>query len=116
MRSSRVVPRGVTSSAPASGVGATVSSPPGPDMIEAREMGPLEQTEIEERRLMVRACVDKLPNFLRQVVVLAYYQGLKYREVAEILGVPVGTVKSRLHTALIRLQETWTETPSLPEI
>ena len=86
------------------------------DMIEAREIGPLEQTQIEERRLLVRACVDKLPEFLRQVVVLAYYQGLKYREVAEILGVPVGTVKTRLHTALIKLQETWTETPSLPEI
>jgi RNA polymerase sigma-70 factor (ECF subfamily) len=86
------------------------------EMIETRESGPLEQSHLEERRLMVRACVDQLPDFLRQVVILVYYQGLKYREVADILKVPVGTIKSRLHTALIKLQETWTQSMSLPEI
>jgi RNA polymerase sigma-70 factor, ECF subfamily len=86
------------------------------DLIETRETGPLEQSHLEERRLMIRACVDQLPEFLRQVVILVYYQGLKYREVAEIMAVPVGTIKSRLHTALIKLQEIWTQTMSLPEI
>ncbi len=86
------------------------------EMLESRESGPVDQVQSAERREMVRACVDKLPEFLRQVVVLAYYQGLKYREVAEILGVPVGTVKSRLHTALLKLHEAWSEMPSLPEI
>jgi RNA polymerase sigma-70 factor (ECF subfamily) len=86
------------------------------EMLESRESGPLEQTQLHEKQQLVRACVDRLPDFLRQVVVLAYYQGLKYREVADILDVPVGTVKSRLHTALLRLQEAWSEAPSLPEI
>ena len=86
------------------------------DMIESRESGPLERTQASERREIVRATVYQLPDFLRQVVVLAYYQGLKYREVADVLGVPVGTVKSRLHTALQKLQESWSETPSFPEI
>lgn len=86
------------------------------DMIETRETGPLEQSHLEERRLMIRACVDQLPEFLRQVVILVYYQGLKYREVADIMRVPVGTIKSRLHTALIKLQETWSQTLSAPEI
>lgn len=86
------------------------------DMLEAREIGPVEQSQLAERRQLVRLCVDKLPDFLRQVVVLAYYQGLKYREVADIMDIPVGTVKSRLHTALLKLQEAWSESPSLPEI
>jgi RNA polymerase sigma-70 factor (ECF subfamily) len=40
---------------------------------------------------------------------LVYYQGLKYREAAEILGIPVGTVKSRLHSAILKLNEAWTQ-------
>lgn len=77
------------------------------EMLEARGPGPPDQTQNEERRLLVRAAVDRLPDLFRQVVVLAYYQGLKYREIADVLAVPVGTVKSRLHAALVKLQESW---------
>ena len=38
---------------------------------------------------------------------LVYYQGLKYREAADILKIPVGTVKSRLHSAILKLNEAW---------
>jgi RNA polymerase sigma-70 factor, ECF subfamily len=41
-------------------------------------------------------------------VMLVYYQGMKYREAAEVLGIPVGTVKSRLHAAILKLNEAWT--------
>ena len=51
--------------------------------------------------------MDRLPDLLRQVVILAYFQGLKYRDVADALDIPVGTVKSRLHAALARLTEDW---------
>jgi RNA polymerase sigma-70 factor (ECF subfamily) len=83
--------------------------------LESRTPGPLDMTLGEERRQSVRASVDRLPEFLRQVVVLAYYQGLKYREIAEVLEIPVGTVKSRLHAALLKLQEAWNVSPALPE-
>jgi len=63
----------------------------------------------------VRASVESLPDFMKQVVILAYYQGLKYREIAEIMEIPVGTVKSRLHAALVKLQEAWAAVPSLRE-
>src|SRR5262249_23038304 len=84
-------------------------------LLESRSPGPLDQVQGEERRLQVRASVDQLPEFLRQVVVLAYYQGLKYREIADIVGIPVGTVKSRLHAALVKLHEAWTGSPSLQD-
>lgn len=83
--------------------------------LESPGPGPLAQLEADERRQLVRDSVAQLPEFLRQVVLLAYFQGLKYSDVADILGIPVGTVKSRLHTALSRLQETWAEQPALKE-
>ncbi len=46
-----------------------------------------------------------LPEGLRQVVELGVYQDLPYAEVAEILGIPVGTVKSRMFNALAKLRE-----------
>jgi RNA polymerase sigma-70 factor (ECF subfamily) len=86
------------------------------ELLETRGPGPMEQVQGEERRERVRASVDRLAPFLREVVLLAYYQGLKYREIAEILDIPVGTVKSRLHAALVKLQEAWSDSPSFGEV
>jgi RNA polymerase sigma-70 factor (ECF subfamily) len=85
------------------------------ELLESRGPGPVDQVHSEERRELVRSSVEQLPDFLRQVVLLAYYQGLKYREIADILDIPVGTVKSRLHAALVRLHEQWSGSPSLNE-
>jgi RNA polymerase sigma-70 factor (ECF subfamily) len=86
------------------------------EMLESRTPDPLEEAAAAERKVQVRAAVDRLPDFLKQVLLLAYYQGLKYREIADVLGIPVGTVKSRLHAALVRLQEAWVDTPALYEV
>jgi RNA polymerase sigma-70 factor (ECF subfamily) len=48
-----------------------------------------------------------LPEQLRGALHLVYYQGLKYREAADVLDIPVGTVKSRLHAAILKLNEAW---------
>ena len=64
---------------------------------------PADDAEASEEHEALRREVDALPKLCREVVLLVYFQGLKYREAAEVLGVPVGTVKSRLHTALKRL-------------
>lgn len=85
------------------------------ELLESRGPNPLEAARGEELRERVRASVDRLPDFLREVLLLAYYQGLKYREIADILNIPVGTVKSRLHAALVKLQEAWAQSPSLNE-
>lgn len=77
------------------------------DLLEATSAGPVAELESNERRRWVRRTVETLPEQLRSAVNLIYYQGLKYREAAEILNVPVGTVKSRLHTAVTKLNEAW---------
>ncbi|MSU80625.1 MAG: RNA polymerase sigma factor [Gemmataceae bacterium] len=82
---------------------------------EAEGPGPLEHIQLEERRHFVRTSVDRLPEIWRGVVILAYYQELKYQDIADILKIPVGTVKSRLHAALGKLQEMWAESPVLRE-
>src|SRR5262245_29176732 len=85
------------------------------ETLQSRGPGPLELAQGQEARQRIRASVERLPEFLRQVLILAYYQGLKYREIADILDIPVGTVKSRLHAALVKLQEVWAAQPSLYE-
>jgi RNA polymerase sigma-70 factor, ECF subfamily len=86
------------------------------EILEGREADPFESAEASEVREIVRSCVDRLPDFLKHVVIMAYYQGLKYQEIADALEIPLGTVKSRLHAAIVRLNELWSETPSLPEL
>jgi RNA polymerase sigma-70 factor (ECF subfamily) len=75
------------------------------DLLVSGGEGPLARLQGEESKAWVRASVDRLPEALRQTLILAYHQDLKYREIAEILKIPVGTVKSRLHAALAKLQQ-----------
>jgi RNA polymerase sigma-70 factor (ECF subfamily) len=75
------------------------------DLLVSDESGPLAELQGQERLDWVRESVSRLPEPLRQTLILAYHQDLKYREIAEILKIPVGTVKSRLHAALAKLQE-----------
>ena len=85
------------------------------DLLEARESDPFDNVDLAETRELVRACLDRLPDFLKQVILMAYYQGLKYQEIADALEIPLGTVKSRLHAAMVKLQEVWTaHVPSSP--
>lgn len=64
---------------------------------------PEEQTIRQEERTMIRDCVASLSEKKRLVVLLYYTEGLKETEIAEVLGLPVGTVKSRLHHAKAEL-------------
>jgi RNA polymerase sigma-70 factor (ECF subfamily) len=77
------------------------------DMLAGNAGDPHVHAERSERSVLVRQAVDGLSEHLRAVVVLSYYQGMKYKEIADILDIPVGTVKSRLHAAIRRLGDVW---------
>lgn len=77
------------------------------DLLVSKESGPAGEVEKTERANWVRQAVSELPDPLRAALTLIYYQGLRYREAADVLGIPVGTVKSRLHTAVLKLNEAW---------
>ncbi|HEX6122437.1 MAG TPA: sigma-70 family RNA polymerase sigma factor, partial [Ktedonobacterales bacterium] len=54
--------------------------------------------------LDLREAINELPSGLRSVVVLRYYAGMDATEASEVLGIPAGTVRSRLHRALLQLR------------
>lgn len=61
----------------------------------------------EETAAAVKRVIAHMPSRLREILILAYFQKFPYAEIARILGIPVGTVKSRLHTAVGRFAEDW---------
>jgi RNA polymerase sigma-70 factor (ECF subfamily) len=61
----------------------------------------------KELRDEVRRIVVAMPEHLRLVLLLGYYQQLPYAEIATILDIPVGTVKSRLHSAVTQFGNAW---------
>lgn len=61
---------------------------------------PGEVLEEQETKECVREVVSRMPDNLREVLILGYYQRFAYKEIADILSIPLGTVKSRLHAAV----------------
>ena len=54
---------------------------------------------------MVRQAVEELPDPRRTIVLLAFWQGLSHTEIAESVGLPLGTVKSHVRRGLIQLHQ-----------
>lgn len=65
---------------------------------------PLQIAEAAEVRRRLWEGIQALSDELREVFVLYHFQGLKYREIAQTLEIPLGTVMSRLHAARLRLR------------
>jgi RNA polymerase sigma-70 factor, ECF subfamily len=64
-----------------------------------------EAAESTFERERVRRCLDSLTDLQRESVNLAYYRGYTYGQVASLLGVPTGTIKTRMRDALVRLRD-----------
>ena len=80
------------------------------NLLESDDPDPSNAALETERRHLVRKALSQLPESMNVLIQLVYYQGMKYREAAEVLDVPVGTVKSRLHSAIAKLTDVWNHT------
>ncbi len=76
-----------------------------PRWLADNSMSPEQKLEADELEHAIQHCLDALPSDFRTVVVLADIQGLDYSEVASATRVPLGTIKSRLARARLRLRE-----------
>ncbi len=68
---------------------------------------PYEELQKDETASRVGQIIANMPENLREILGLAYFQGFSYKQMAEILSIPIGTVKSRLHTAVGRFAKEW---------
>jgi len=75
------------------------------DTVEGDSPDPGGELRRREIGTAVKEAVARLPEEQRLVFVLSENQGLRYSEISEVLEIPVGTVKSRMHTAVRRLRE-----------
>jgi RNA polymerase sigma-70 factor (ECF subfamily) len=102
-RSRRTIKRGrhhaLSIDAPLAGTEDLFIQPP------SREPDPADRAGQVEFGAAVREAVTRLPDEFRDAVILRDMQGMSYEEVAEILGVPPGTVRSRIHRGRLILQE-----------
>jgi RNA polymerase sigma-70 factor (ECF subfamily) len=88
-------------------VGRDLDQPSPASLVEADAARAGEELSADEQKRQVRALIDEMPEHLRLILILGYYQKLPYAEIAEILEIPVGTVKSRLHAAVNHFARLW---------
>ncbi|MHC4718591.1 MAG: RNA polymerase sigma factor, partial [Planctomycetota bacterium] len=77
------------------------------DLMPAEIPPPSQTIENRETAECVRNIVRQMPDNLRTVLLLGYFHELPYKDISEILNVPLGTVKSRLHVAVKEFARRW---------
>lgn len=77
------------------------------DLMSAAAEMPGEPLERAEMQAMVRKTVMSMPDNLREILLLSYFHQFPYKQISDILNIPLGTVKSRLHAAVAQFAERW---------
>jgi RNA polymerase sigma-70 factor (ECF subfamily) len=88
----------------------TVGDPDGQrfvDLLEADLPAAEDRIADAERSRTVKQVIDSMPAHLREILLLSYFQRLSYNQIADSLEIPLGTVKSRLHTAVAAFARLW---------
>jgi len=77
------------------------------DSLDSDNTLPYEDLERDETAAMVYDVMAHMPESLREILTMAYFSKFSYKQMAEMLSIPIGTVKSRLHTAVARFAKDW---------
>ncbi len=77
------------------------------DLMESGAPMPGEALEREELQKLVQSTVEGMPEHLREILLLSYFHQFPYKEISDILQIPLGTVKSRLHAAVAYFADRW---------
>lgn len=77
------------------------------DLLEVDVPSPDAALDASERDVQVQTALSRLQPALREVLLLAYFQRLSYQQIADDLGIPLGTVKSRMHAAVAGFARAW---------
>ena len=74
------------------------------EILEVKNSNPAEEIETKELNILIEKVLHSMPQKQRTAFVLSQYQGMSYKEIAKIQNCPEGTIKSRIHTALIKIK------------
>jgi RNA polymerase sigma-70 factor (ECF subfamily) len=77
------------------------------DLISSAAAMPEEELERKELQMAVQKTVMAMPEHLREILLLSYFHQFPYKQISEILDIPLGTVKSRLHAAVAFFADRW---------
>ena len=77
------------------------------NILTSYETTPDDEVSRDETARRVREVIAEMPENLRGILILAYFEQFSYKHMSEILSIPIGTVKSRLHTAVVHFMKKW---------
>ena len=85
------------------------------DLMEVDVPSPDARVDLAERDRMVQDALAELGAPLKEVLLLGYFQRLSYQQIADDLGIPLGTVKSRMHAAVAAFARAWQRVSKDPD-
>jgi RNA polymerase sigma-70 factor, ECF subfamily len=77
------------------------------DIITSHDKMPLDELAQDETAMLVRQIISEMPENLREILILSYFNQFSYKQMAQMLSIPIGTIKSRLHTAVAKFAKEW---------
>ena len=75
------------------------------DFLRAESTDPLESMVSQEMNQKLQQALNALPELEREILILSRFQGLKYKEISEIVGVPISSVRTRIYSTLEELRK-----------